>query len=70
VTKHINRFDQKDRELVDLVTTRIVNKILHRPIVNLRNGQDESVSDRPRKISVVRRLFGIDPGQKDRSNDG
>ncbi len=69
VAKNINRFEQKDRELVDLVTKRIINKILHTPIVNLRNGQDESVSDRLQKINIVRRLFGIDAVQKDRSND-
>jgi glutamyl-tRNA reductase len=69
VTKNINRFDQKDRELVELLTKRIVNKILHTPIVNLRNGQDESVSDRLQKINIVRRLFGIDSGHKDRSDE-
>ena len=69
VTKNINRFEQKDRELIDLVTKRIVNKILHTPIVNLRNGQDESLSDRLQKINIVRRLFGIDTDQEDPSHD-
>ena len=69
VTKNINRFEQKDRELIELVTKRIVNKILHTPIVNLRNGQDESMSDRLQKINIVRRLFGIDSEHKDRSDD-
>jgi glutamyl-tRNA reductase len=69
VTKNINRFERKDRELIDLVTKRIVNKILHTPIVNLRNGGDEPLSDRLQKINIVRGLFGIDADQKDPSDD-
>ena len=68
VEKNINRFDAKDRELVELVTKRIVNKILHTPIVNLRNGHDDSHTERQQKISFVRRLFGIDTEGKERSN--
>ncbi|HEX9615115.1 MAG TPA: glutamyl-tRNA reductase [Bacteroidota bacterium] len=64
VQKNINRFDPRDRDLVELVTKRIVNKILHAPIVNLKNGQDEHHSERLHKISALRKLFGID-GKKD-----
>lgn len=64
VRKHINRFDPNDRELVELVTRRIVKKILHVPIVNLKNGLDESHSERLHNISTLRKLFGID-GKKD-----
>ncbi|MBI2619704.1 MAG: glutamyl-tRNA reductase [Ignavibacteriales bacterium] len=60
VEKNINRFDPKDRELVEILTKRIANKILHTPIVNLKNGKDESHSEQLRKISSLRRLFGID----------
>ncbi len=61
VEKHINRFTAKDRELLDLLTTRIVNKILHTPIVNLKNGHDESLTERLQNIRTVRKLFGLDP---------
>lgn len=60
VEKNINRFESKDRELIELVTKRIVNKILHTPIVNLKNGHDESFSERTHKINIVRKLFGLD----------
>lgn len=60
VERNINRFDPRDRDLVDLVTRRIIKKILHTPIINLRNGTHESHSERLSKISALRRLFGID----------
>jgi len=68
VQKNINRFDARDRNLVELVTRRIVKKILHTPIVNLKNGQDEHHSERLHKISALRKLFGID-GKKDAEHD-
>ncbi len=68
VEKNINRFESKDRELVELVTKRIVHKILHTPIVTLRNGHDDSQTEQQQKISLVRKLFGIDSEHKERSN--
>jgi glutamyl-tRNA reductase len=67
VEKNINRFETKDRELLELVTKRIVNKILHTPIVNLKNGHDESHGERINKISIIRKLFGLD-ASKERSH--
>lgn len=69
VEHNINRFDPRDRELVDLLTRRIVKKILHTPIVNLKNGTGESRSERLSKISALRKLFGIDH-EKDARHDG
>lgn len=68
VEKNINRFTTKDRELLDLLTTRIVNKILHTPIVNLKNGQEESLTERLQKIRTVRKLFGLDPQTEERKD--
>lgn len=59
LAKNINRFDPKDRELVELVTKRIINKIIHAPIVNLRNGQETSLVDRLQKMSIIQKLFGL-----------
>lgn len=36
VSKHLHRFDESERELVHLITRRIVNKLLHKPMVNLK----------------------------------
>ncbi len=62
VEKNINRFSSDDREKLEIVTKRIINKILHHPTTLLRkkgdntSGTDESAS----KIGIIRELFGID----------
>jgi glutamyl-tRNA reductase len=68
VAKNINRFEEKDRELLEIISKRIINKIFHTPITNLRNGHDSNLSDRLQKISVIRKLFGIEAGMKEPSD--
>jgi glutamyl-tRNA reductase len=65
VEKNVNRFQQSDRELLEIVTKRIVNKLLHAPLVNLKNGHEDSANERVHKIALVRKLFGLDE-HKDR----
>jgi glutamyl-tRNA reductase len=63
VERNINRFTAEDRELVDLVTKRIINKLLHQPMTVLKegteggNGQTETLW----RIQAVRELFGMTP---------
>jgi glutamyl-tRNA reductase len=59
LAKNINRFEPKDRELVELVTKRMINKIVHAPIVNLRNAQETSLAERIQKMSALQKLFGL-----------
>lgn len=61
VEKHINRFAQQDRELVDLVTRRIVNKILHQPMTALKQGAGNGTRGKETllRIKALRDLFGI-----------
>jgi len=59
VKKNINRFAKEDRDLVDLVTKRIVNKLLHLPTTNLKNTNGESADDRHTRIHAIRTLFGL-----------
>lgn len=61
VEKNINRFKEEDRELVEMLTKRIVNKILHQPISNLRNGARNGArgSETVNRINALRELFGI-----------
>jgi glutamyl-tRNA reductase len=67
VEKNINRFSSDDREKLEIVTKRIINKILHYPTTLLRkkgdntSGADESAS----KIGIIRELFGIDKKDDD-----
>lgn len=62
VARNINRFKEEDRELVEMLTRRIVNKILHQPITNLRNGAQNGArgSDTVNRIKALRDLFGIE----------
>jgi glutamyl-tRNA reductase len=61
VEKNINRFRPEDRELVELVTRRIINKLLHQPLSMLKEGS-ENGSGGPEtinRVKVLRELFGI-----------
>jgi len=68
LSKNINRFDPKDRELVELVTKRMINKIIHAPIVNLRQSQEVSLTERLQKMSVLQKLFGLSTQPKEDAN--
>jgi glutamyl-tRNA reductase len=71
VEKNINRFSPEDREKLEVITKRIVNKLLHHPTVELKklmeNGS-EKPGETAMKIHVLRELFGIDD-QKDNGNN-
>jgi len=70
VAKNINRFNPKDRELVELITKRIINKIIHEPIVNLRKDQETSITERLYKMSAIQKLFGLTRSSKEDSHAG
>jgi glutamyl-tRNA reductase len=60
VQKHINRFAAEDRELVELVTRRIVNKILHHPLATLKEGAENGgETETMVRTRVLRELFGL-----------
>ncbi len=61
VGKHSHHFDPVTSEAVDMLTKRIINKILHAPMSNLKNGTGEHASDDTRtKVYFIRHLFGLD----------
>jgi glutamyl-tRNA reductase len=61
VKKHINHFSSDKHEEIEILTKRIVNKILHTPMVNLRNGSGEPSGDETQtKVHILRHLFGLD----------
>ncbi len=60
VEKNASRFSGRDKELLELVTRRIVNKLLHNPTAALKNGHEESDEGRRKRMYVVRSLFGLD----------
>ncbi|MBI4810215.1 MAG: hypothetical protein HY800_01980 [Ignavibacteriales bacterium] len=61
VEKHLHHFAADEHETIEILTRRIVNKILHTPMVNLKNGTGEQMDDEIRsKIHTLRHLFGLD----------
>jgi len=61
VEKHLHHFPDGSREDIELLTKRIVNKILHTPMVNLRSQPTEQPeTDTQKKVFVLRHLFGLD----------
>ena len=50
-----NKFSQKDKELIESLTKRIIKKILHSPTVQIRTQPDLEVQ------RVVRMLFNLEP---------
>ena len=60
VEKNKNKFTSEDQEKLDIVTKRIINKILHHPTIELRKAAESSASsDTATKIGIIRDLFGI-----------
>jgi glutamyl-tRNA reductase len=65
VEKNKNKFSSEDQEKLDIVTKRIINKILHHPTIELRKSDDSTGSgDSATKIGIIRDLFGINSRKK------
>jgi glutamyl-tRNA reductase len=61
LAKHRHHFTSEKQEELDILTKRIVNKILHTPISNLKNGSGHGGSNTiGEKVSLLRHLFGLD----------
>jgi glutamyl-tRNA reductase len=58
--KHRHHFSDEQLQEVELITNRIVNKILHQPMVNLKNGTTTNEDETRHKLHVLRSLFGLD----------
>jgi glutamyl-tRNA reductase len=65
VNKFAAKFAPQDRELLNLVTTRIINKLLHGPSTSLKNGNGENSEEQRNRISTIRSLFGLRKGKDD-----
>jgi glutamyl-tRNA reductase len=65
VEKNINKFSEDDREKLEIVTKRIINKILHYPTVELKK-VDETGYTGAARFGIIRSLFGIDSKKEDK----
>jgi len=65
VEKNKNKFSSEDQGKLDIVTKRIINKILHHPTIELRKADETSASvEASTKIGIIRDLFGINSNKK------
>ena len=63
-----HRFSAEQQESLDMLTRRIVNKILHTPMTSLRDGTNGEASEETlKKLSVIRTLFGLGPRHRRQS---
>ncbi len=71
VNKNINKFTDDDREKLEIITKRIINKILHQPTTELRkvSEDNQAIDESAEKISVIRNLFGLDKLNKKDKTD-
>jgi glutamyl-tRNA reductase len=67
VEKNKNKFSSEDQEKLDIVTRRIINKILHQPTIELRKSAEtgENTIESAARIGILRQLFGIDNHRQD-----
>jgi glutamyl-tRNA reductase len=61
VEKNKNKFSAEDREKLEIVTRRIINKILHHPTIELKrmNETKSHPDETAAKVSLIRDLFGL-----------
>ncbi|HLG32202.1 MAG TPA: glutamyl-tRNA reductase [Ignavibacteriaceae bacterium] len=65
VEKNINKFSVEDREKLEIVTKRIINKILHHPTAELKK-TDETEYSGAARFGIIRSLFGIDSTKEEK----
>jgi glutamyl-tRNA reductase len=61
VGKNKNKFSADDQEKLEIITKRIINKLLHQPTVELKKNSESGTrpEETAMKISILKELFGI-----------
>jgi glutamyl-tRNA reductase len=49
----------KEKQAIEKMSSAMMNKILHHPIVYLK--KDDSHKDKKEKLSLIRKFFNLDP---------
>ncbi len=62
VRGQINKFGEADREKLDILTKRIINKLLHHPTMELKRIAEKGINspEAATKISSIREIYGFD----------
>jgi len=55
----MEHLSDKDKQAIEKMTSAMMNKILHHPIVYLK--KDDSHKDKKVKLAMIRKLFNLDP---------
>jgi glutamyl-tRNA reductase len=62
--QNLDSLNDDERKSIEKMTSAIVNKILHSPVVYLK--KDGSPEEKKQKLVLIRKFFGLDP---DNNND-
>ena len=68
VEKNKNKFSTEDQDKLEIITKRIINKILHQPTIELRKSAEsgENTTETATRIGILRQLFGVDNHTQDK----
>jgi len=69
IARHASRMSDDQRQAVELVTRTLLNKLLHRPTVLLRESMAQGEVGM-RRIEIVRELFGLEGTTENSGKDG
>lgn len=70
VKKALGKFSPEDAERVEMITRKIINKLLHQPTIELKKLAENGINEQEFavKISAVRSLFGLsDSGETNKN---
>ena len=69
VEKNKNKFSTEDQDKLEIITKRIINKILHQPTIELRKSAEsgENTTETATRIGILRQLFGVDNHTQDKN---
>jgi len=71
VKKNKNKFLEGDHEKLEIITKRIINKLLHYPTTELRKAaeqENDSVITKT-KVGILKEMFGIDKSITEKKNN-
>lgn len=54
-----HKLSDKEKELVDMVSKKIINRLLREPITGLKESGDRSREETSKTLNIVRKLFGL-----------
>ena len=69
VEKNKNKFSNEDQDKLEIITKRIINKILHQPTIELRKSAEsgENTIETATRLGILRQLFGVDNHTQDKN---